>query len=174
MCAAAMFGRCWSSQSGKIDSERAWANRATSKLPSEPTLRKIGGDQLADVYGRDPGSHADPEPRRVQLFGLQARIRDRHRRPRPRRIGPPGSSASGSSCARPDRAAHRSSLTSPAILILRPVGVEALDVVHPGPPLKDGLAELATADPVGRDNTDSGYDHAVHWFPHALSSLYHR
>ena len=48
--------------------------------------------------------------------------------------------------------------------------VKTLDVIHAGTPLEDGLAEFATANPVGRDHADSGHDHAVHFVPHAHSS----
>ena len=42
MCAAAMFGRCCNSQSGKIDSARAIENSPRSKLPSGRIARVIG------------------------------------------------------------------------------------------------------------------------------------
>ena len=44
-------------------------------------------------------------------------------------------------------------------------GVEALDVIDAGSPLEDRLAEVATANPVGRNHADSGHDHAVHVAP---------
>ena len=47
--------------------------------------------------------------------------------------------------------------------------VETLDVIHTGSALKDRVAEVATAQPIGRNNADSGHHHAVHFFPHAQS-----
>ena len=129
MCAAAMLGRCWSSQSGKIDSDRACANRPTSNVPSSSDAPQDRRDQLADVDRRDPGPHADPEPRRVQRGGIQAGVLDGHRRG-------------------PHREPHRTAHQLQVLLVLAQVGqdveipdlardldvqsggVEAPDVVH--------------------------------------------
>ena len=168
ICAAAMLGKCWSSQSGKIDSARAWLNRPMSNAPSEPTPRMIGLDQFADIHRRDPRPHANPESRGVEPAGLDAGVLHRHR---------------GRSHGEPDRPAHQLQV----LLVLSQVGenvevldlsgdldtqtrrVKTLDVIHAGTPFENGLAEFAATNSVGRDHADSGHDHAVHFVPHAHS-----
>ena len=128
MWAAAMLGRCWSSQSGKIDSDRAWANRAMSKAPSVPMLCEDRRDELADIDRRDPRPHA----RRQTGRGRACRCRGPSP-PRPCAAAPTANrtarliSFAFFLCS-PRYGETSKFLTSPAILIGRPDGVEALDV----------------------------------------------
>ena len=144
-----------------------------SNVPSAPTPRRIGSTSSPTSTGVIPVPMQTPNRAGSSSLGLQAGILDRQRR-------------------RADGEPHGPAHQLQVLLVLAQVGqnvevldlardldaqarrVEALDVVHAGTPLEDRLAELATADPIGRNDADSGHHHAVHWFPHAQSSLYHR
>ena len=139
-----------------------------SNAPSAPTPRMIGLTSSPTSTGVIPVPMQTPNRPGSSRLRIETGILDRHR---------------GRADGKPHGPAHHLQVLLVLAQIRQNVEildlsgdldaqtgrVKALDVIHAGSPLEDGLAKVATAYPVGRDNADSGHDHAVHFVPHAQS-----